>query len=315
MCGSDQNAPGYSRLPIDHVVIHHNATMNKNVALSTWLTTGPAQTSAHYEVTPTEIIGCVEEERSAWHAGTSNMNRRSIGIEHLNSTLGPKWEVAEATLKNSARLCADICKRYGIPIDSAHIIPHKAVVSTACPGGINMAHYIDLVKQAAGQPVTASAAVAAQPATTQAPAVNVTYDLHQLGGSWLGEVTNFNNSNSQGFAGNPNHAHDALVVKVSHGSVKYRVHTPQDGWLPYVTGYDRGNAANGFAGIMGHAIDGVQVYYTTPAGETFQQAYYRSQTTQRAGWLPAVRDDIDYAGMLGEPLDRLQVKIAPSNPF
>lgn len=156
MCGSPANTPGYSRMKIDHVVIHHNATTNKQTALNTWLTTGPAQTSAHYEVTPNEIIGCVEEERSAWQAGTSNMNRRSIGIEHLNSTLGPKWEVAEATLKNSARLCADICKRYGIPIDSAHIIPHKAVVSTACPGGINMAHYIDLVKQAAGQKATAS---------------------------------------------------------------------------------------------------------------------------------------------------------------
>lgn len=156
----------------------------------------------------------------------------------------------------------------------------------------------------------------AKPASTKGVVVtNVTYDLHQKGAGWLGEVTNFNNANSQGFAGNPNHQHDALVVKVSHGSVKYRVHTSQDGWLPYVTGYDRGNATSGFAGTMGHVIDGVQVYYTTPSGETFQQAYYRSQTTKRAGWLPFVRDDTDFAGMLGEPLDRLQIKIAPSNPF
>jgi hypothetical protein len=105
------------------------------------------------------------------------------------------------------------------------------------------------------------------------------------------------------------------LIKVSHGSIKYRVHTSQNGWLPYVTGYDRRNAANGFAGIMGHAIDGVQIYYTTPAGETFQQAYYRSQTTQRAGWLPVVRDDTDFAGMIGEPLDRLQIKIGTGNPF
>lgn len=163
--------------------------------------------------------------------------------------------------------------------------------------------------------VTATNVPAKPAATKSAVITNVTYDLHQLNGTWLGEVTNFSSDPVNGFAGNPNHAHDALVVKVSHGSVKYRVHTPQDGWLPYVTGYDRGNAANGFAGIMGHAIDGVQIYYTTPAGETFQQAYYRSQTTRRAGWLPAVRDDTDFAGMLGEPLDRIQIKIGTANPF
>ncbi len=32
-------------------------------------------------------------------------------------------------------------------------------------------------------------------------------------------------------------------------------------------------------GNPGEAIDGVQIYYTTPAGETYSQAYYRSQTT------------------------------------
>ena len=82
-----------------------------------------------------------------------------------------------------------------------------------------------------------------------------------------------------------------------------------------MTGYNRGNSATGFAGTMGHAIDGVQIYYTTPSGETYQQAYYRSQTTKRAGWLPAVRDDTDFAGMIGEPLDRLQIKIGTGNPF
>ncbi|WP_243680678.1 N-acetylmuramoyl-L-alanine amidase [Lacticaseibacillus manihotivorans] len=174
------------------------------------------------------------------------------------------------------------------------------------------------IKNGVGK-VTATTAPAQTPAkqaaTKGAVLTNVTYDLHQLNGTWLGEVTNFSSDPVNGFAGNPNHAHDALVVKVNHGSVKYRVHTSQDGWLPYVTGYDRRNAANGFAGIMGHAIDGVQIYYTTPAGETFQQAYYRSQTTKRAGWLPAVRDDTDFAGMLGEPLDRLQIKIGTANPF
>lgn len=174
MNGSSHNDPGYPRHKIDRVVIHHNATTNYKVALSTWLKTGRAMTSAHYEITPTQIIGCVDETRSAWHAGNKAMNQRSIGLEHVNETGTPNWKVAEATLKNSARLCADICKRYDIPIDSTHIIPHKAVVATSCPGGINMTHYINLVKAAAGQKVTpvpapkptAKPKPAAKPATT-----------------------------------------------------------------------------------------------------------------------------------------------------
>lgn len=167
MNGSSQNDPGYPRHTIDRVVIHHNSGTNYQGALSTWLKGGRANTSAHYEITPTQIIGAVDETRSAWHAGNKTMNQRSIGLEHVNSAGAPDWPVAEATLKNSARLCADICKRYGIPIDSTHIIPHKSIVATDCPGGISMAHYIDLVRQAAGQAVTTET----NPTPAPAPAV------------------------------------------------------------------------------------------------------------------------------------------------
>ncbi|WP_125582495.1 peptidoglycan recognition protein family protein [Lacticaseibacillus suibinensis] len=153
MNGSSHDDPGYPRHKIDRVVIHHNSTTNQQVARDTWLK-GGKMTSAHYEITPTQIIGCVDETRSAWHAGNKLMNQRSIGLEHVNSSGAPNWSVAEETLKLSAKLCADICKRYGIPIDSAHIVPHNSIVATDCPGGINMSHYIDLVRQAAGQTVT-----------------------------------------------------------------------------------------------------------------------------------------------------------------
>lgn len=179
MNGSAHDDPGYPRHKIDRVVIHHNSGTNYQGALSTWLKGGRANTSAHYEITPTQIIGAVDETRSAWHAGNKAMNQRSIGLEHVNSAGAPGWPVAEATLKNSARLCADICKRYGIPIDNTHIIPHKSIVSTDCPGGINMAHYIDLVRQAAGQTVT----IETKP--TPAPAVKPS----GMGGSYTFAAT------------------------------------------------------------------------------------------------------------------------------
>ncbi|MDR1567691.1 MAG: N-acetylmuramoyl-L-alanine amidase [Streptococcaceae bacterium] len=123
---------------VDMIIIHHNATTNKDVAMNTWLASGSAGTSAHYELTPSEIIGCVGENYVAYHAGNWDVNTRSVGLEHVNSSGAPNWSVAPETLENSARLIVDICRRYGIPIDRAHIKGHNEISATACPGGINV---------------------------------------------------------------------------------------------------------------------------------------------------------------------------------
>jgi len=144
--------------------------------------------------------------------------------------------------------------------------------------------------------------------------VHVTYALHQKGKKWLSPVKD-SSSGSNGFAGVPNSVHDMLYIKVNRGSIKYRVHTKEDGWLPWVHKGNKNDTVNGVAGIKGHTIDGVQMYYTTPNRETYKQAYYRSQTTQRTGYLGVCADNGSvagygsWAGMLGEPLDRLQIHI------
>ncbi|MCQ0053569.1 1,4-beta-N-acetylmuramidase, partial [Pediococcus acidilactici] len=144
--------------------------------------------------------------------------------------------------------------------------------------------------------------------------VHVNYALHQKGKQWLSPVKDFN-SGSNGFAGVPNSVHDMLYIKVNRGSIKYRVHTKEDGWLPWVSKGNKKDTVNGVAGIKGHTIDGVQMYYTTSSGETYQQSYYRSQTTQRTGYLGTCADNgsvsgyDSWAGVYGEPLDRLQISI------
>lgn len=138
------------RKTIDRIVIHHNATTNKDVAINTWLASGSAQTSAHYEVANNEIIGIVGEGTTAWHAGNGDMNARSIGIENLNSAGEPNWPVSSQTFESLSKLVADIAKRYGFPIDSTHVIPHNAVVGTRCPGGIDVAKVIARAREIAG---------------------------------------------------------------------------------------------------------------------------------------------------------------------
>lgn len=136
---------------ITNIVIHHNAGTNNEAALNTWLVGSPAGTSAHYQITPDEIIGAVGENYIAYHAGNWNMNVHSIGLEHLNNSGAPNWTIAEDTYKNSARLIADICKRYGLPIDRNTIKKHSEVsdLGTACPGGIDIDKLVAMAKQVA----------------------------------------------------------------------------------------------------------------------------------------------------------------------
>lgn len=152
--------------------------------------------------------------------------------------------------------------------------------------------------------------------------VNVTYGMRPIGMSFLPPVTNAG-SGDDGFAGLPTHSHDFLYVKVDHGAMKYRVKTNEDGWLPWVTKGDPNDLENGCAGIAGHAITGVQMVYLTPAGEPYQQAWYRTQDAMQLGWHGVVCDDgtsvqgytDDYAGWGTFPVDRLQIVVGVANPY
>ena len=149
--------------------------------------------------------------------------------------------------------------------------------------------------------------------------VNVRY-RSMVGGQWLDEVTNYGEG-SEGFAGLPYEPMTYVAIGVDKGSVRYRTHSIYGYWLPWVYEYDVNDLVNGAAGD-GTPIDGIQIYYQTAPGEPWQQAYYRSQTTYRAGYLPVCCDDgttydgfDGWAGMYGEPMDRLQVDIDWRNSF
>lgn len=143
---------------IDRIVLHHNASTSDNIP-GVWQNRAA---SAHYQVTPNAIRQCVDEGNVAWHAGNWAMNLRSIGIEHLNSTGAPNWDVADETEERSAALVADICKRYGIPCDRGHIIKHGEVSATACPGGLDIDKIVRRANEILGG---ASANIPAAPST------------------------------------------------------------------------------------------------------------------------------------------------------
>ena len=317
---------------IKFIVLHHNAgNLSIQDCWNVWQT---REASAHYQVDIHGRIGQLVNDRDiAWHAGSWEANLNSIGIEHADCSNNPWW-ISDATLDNGAHLVAALCKVYGLgePEWGRNVFPHNHFYATACPASISSgqrAEYMrraklyyngikpDVAKSVAENVIVNTDSI--KPVSSDP--VHVHYELHRVGGDWLGEVTDFGSGNN-GFAGFPNCSHDLLVAKVDKGTLRYRVHVLGGSWLGWIDHANKADPVNGVAGTQGQVIDGVQFYYVTPDGIAKHQAYYRSQTASRQGWLAVCCDDgtsiggfDGYAGIFGEPLDRLQVSIDTKSTF
>ncbi|MFI1798750.1 N-acetylmuramoyl-L-alanine amidase [Streptomyces sp. NPDC020379] len=86
--------------------------------------------AAHYVVRKDgHIAQTVRELDVAFHSGNREFNERSVGIEHEGYVDRPR-DFTAAMYAASARLTADICARYAIPVDRSHIIAHSEVPGT-----------------------------------------------------------------------------------------------------------------------------------------------------------------------------------------
>ncbi|MEU6622118.1 N-acetylmuramoyl-L-alanine amidase [Streptomyces litmocidini] len=113
---------------IDRIVIH---VVQGSYASALKVFKDPAHgAAAHYVVRRDgHVAQMIRELDVAFHAGNRDMNERSIGIEHEGFVDRPQ-DFTAAMYAGSARLAADICARYGMPVDREHIIGHVEVEGT-----------------------------------------------------------------------------------------------------------------------------------------------------------------------------------------
>lgn len=116
----------YSGGNTPRLVVIHDMEFPKQEGAAEWCANffaTSSQDSAHYCIDNQEIVQSVDESDGAWHtpgylAGVE-VNRESIGIEHAGYASQTRDEWLDGyslpMLQQSARLVADICKRYGIP--------------------------------------------------------------------------------------------------------------------------------------------------------------------------------------------------------
>ncbi|KAB8181995.1 N-acetylmuramoyl-L-alanine amidase [Microbispora catharanthi] len=114
---------------IDRIVIH--VTQGSYAGTISWFQNPAAQVSAHYVVRSSDgaITQMVREKDRAWHAGNSDYNHHSIGIEHEGYVDDASW-FTDAMYRSSAALVRSIAARYGIPKDRSHIVGHYQVPGT-----------------------------------------------------------------------------------------------------------------------------------------------------------------------------------------
>lgn len=136
------------------------------------------------------------------------------------------------------------------------------------------------------------------PTPTPAPEHYDVYYAVQTKGHTFEEV-----QNDSDFAGRRGDPIRNVAVKISSGSVAYRVHILGGGWLPWVSGYDWNDYNNGYAG-NGNKIDGVQI---KTGSDVNANIMYRVAALN-GKYYPWVTEDKDFAGKFGKEIDKLQIK-------
>ena len=82
----------------------------------------------------------MHEKDRAWTSGSGSNDASHVTIEVSNSKVGGDWPISDKAYASLVKLCADICKRNGIPQlvytgdKNGSLTEHKMFQATACPG-------------------------------------------------------------------------------------------------------------------------------------------------------------------------------------
>lgn len=281
---------------IDTIVIHYTGN-NGDTAENNgnYFKNNAVETSAHYFVDDTTVIRSVADKNIAWHAGDWNINCRSIGIEIAGSTK----ECKGRTLENVIALTKELMKKYNI--SKERVIRHYDANGKLCPAFWCGSQQKDrLFREQFWNKLDEKAEE-----NKELKKPTLTYRVY-ADNKWYDEVKGLSN-----IAGRKKQAISAVAVKVSKGDIKYRVHLLNGDWLDWVDGYDINDSNNGYAGIKGKVIDGLQVEFE---GVGNYKATYRvrKQGQKFFDWQHNTEKDSNqdgYAGIIGEKIDGLQITL------
>ena len=149
-----------------------------------------------------------------------------------------------------------------------------------------------------------------KPAATTVDKINVKYRAYSSG-KWWGEVINYNNINSNGYAGIENGPIRGVAIKADKGQLKYRVHIKGGGWLGWISNYDINNWRTGCAGNKIRDIDAIQIDFSGVPGYKVRYRVSTIYTKSYLNWIEGYNtsNSMGYAGIFGKAIDKIQIEI------
>lgn len=134
--------------------------------------------------------------------------------------------------------------------------------------------------------------------------IDVYYAVYS--GCWYSTIKNYDETTPMGYAGLDTANISGLTARATEGTLKYRVHVKGSKWLNWISESNSMDWGFGVAGIKGQVIDGIQLNLEDVPG---YQVEYRVSTAYTKDYLPWVRGLEDYAGLFGQPIDKIQIRI------
>ena len=146
--------------------------------------------------------------------------------------------------------------------------------------------------------------------TSVAQTINVYYRTY-TDGRWLPEVTNYNDTDGNGYAGIENKTVRGIAIKIDKGQLKYRVHVKGGGWLGWISDYDIDNWKTGCAGNKTIDIDAIQIDFSGVSGYTARYKVSTISTKSYLDWIEGYNtsNSMGYAGIFGKAIDKIQIEI------
>jgi hypothetical protein len=307
----------YTMNPVG-ITVHNtgnSASADNEIA---YMISNDREVSYHFAVDEEHAVQGLPLNRNAWHCGDGNGkgNRSTIAVEICRSTSDDE-SLFDRAEENAAELIAALCKEYGWT--TANIYTHQHWSGKYCPHKTldrGWDRFLSMVQDRLNaleenvEPEETSDSSESE--DNEDTDVTVTYAVKLEDGTILPEVANL-----EDYAGIRGRKIIGIAARVDRGELKYQVHTVGGGWLPYVTGYDWNDAVNGYAG-NGNVIDALRVYYSTPDDIVeeygYKKAKYRVAPVERDYYSWQHDDETSggqdgYAGMIGKPIDRVQIVI------
>lgn len=125
---------------IDRITIHHMAGNLSVESCGNVFAPSSRQASSNYGIGSDGRVGMyVEEKDRSWCSSSGANDHRAVTIEVADDRRNP-WHSSDAAMNKLIELCADICRRNGIPKliytgdTRGNLTMHKWFAATDCPG-------------------------------------------------------------------------------------------------------------------------------------------------------------------------------------